>query len=93
MCTATPRRSSSCTAQRRGDTRERRRGVRRRRSAPAGAGTVAYAELPNAHHAFDTLATVRSQLAADAVADFLGIAYGRRQLSAAAVLRHAGHAG
>ena len=58
-----------------------------------GAGTVAHAELPNAHHAFDTLATVRSQMAADAVADFLGIAYGRRQLSAAAVLHHAGHAG
>ena len=59
----------------------------------SGAGTVAYAELPNAHHAFDTLATVRSQMTADAVADFLGIAYGRRQPSAAAVLRHAGHAG
>ncbi len=58
-----------------------------------GAGTVAYAELPNAHHAFDTLATVRSQMAADAVADFLGIAYGRRQLSAATLLRRAGHAG
>ena len=58
-----------------------------------GAGTVAHAELPNAHHAFDTLATVRSQMAADAVADFLGIAYGRRQMSPAAVLHHAGHAG
>jgi acetyl esterase/lipase len=45
----------------------------------AGAPTVAYAELPNAHHAFDTVATVRSQLAADAVADFLGIAYGRHR--------------
>ena len=58
-----------------------------------GAGTVAYAELPNAHHAFDTLATVRSQMAADAVADFLGIAYGRREPSAATLLRRAGHAG
>ena len=45
-----------------------------------GAATVAHAELPNAHHAFDTLATVRSQMVADAVADFLGVAYGRRQL-------------
>jgi acetyl esterase/lipase len=44
----------------------------------AGAPTVAYAELPNAHHAFDTVATVRSQLAADAVAEFLGVVYGRR---------------
>ncbi|ANW65936.1 carboxylesterase [Mycobacterium sp. djl-10] len=43
----------------------------------AGAEVVTYAELPNAHHAFDHLATVRSQLAADAVAQFLGIAYGR----------------
>ncbi|MGH3561038.1 MAG: alpha/beta hydrolase, partial [Mycobacterium sp.] len=43
----------------------------------AGAPTVAYAELPNAHHAFDTVATVRSQLAADAVAQFLGVVYGR----------------
>ena len=45
----------------------------------AGAGTVGYAELPNAHHAFDALATVRAQIAADAVADFLGIAYGQRR--------------
>ena len=36
----------------------------------AGADTVGYAELPNAHHAFDLFATVRSRLAADAVADF-----------------------
>lgn len=43
----------------------------------AGASTVGYAELPNAHHAFDTVATVRSCLAADAVADFLGVVYGR----------------
>jgi acetyl esterase/lipase len=43
----------------------------------AGAPTVGYAELPNAHHAFDTVATVRSQLAADAVAEFLGVVYGR----------------
>jgi acetyl esterase/lipase len=42
----------------------------------AGAETVAYAELPNAHHAFDVLATVRSQLVADAAAEFLGVAYG-----------------
>lgn len=43
----------------------------------AGASVVAHAELPNAHHAFDTLATARSQLAADAVAQFLGVVYGR----------------
>ncbi|MGB3480858.1 MAG: alpha/beta hydrolase [Mycobacterium sp.] len=42
----------------------------------AGAPVVAHAELPNAHHAFDALATVRSQLAADAVAQFLGVTYG-----------------
>ena len=42
----------------------------------AGAPTVCYAELPNAHHAFDIFATVRSRLAADAVADF-GVVYGR----------------
>ncbi|OBH28077.1 carboxylesterase [Mycobacterium sp. E342] len=44
----------------------------------AGAATVAHAELANAHHAFDILSTVRSRLAADAVADFLGVVYGRR---------------
>jgi acetyl esterase/lipase len=43
----------------------------------AGAPTVCYAELPNAHHAFDIAATVRSRLSADAVADFLGVVYGR----------------
>ena len=43
----------------------------------AGARTVAYAELPNAHHAFDTIATLRCQLSAEAVATFLGIVYGR----------------
>lgn len=43
----------------------------------AGGHTVAYAELPNAHHAFDAVATARSQLAAAAVADFLGVVYGR----------------
>jgi acetyl esterase/lipase len=44
----------------------------------AGAPTVAYAELANAHHAFDIISTVRSRLAADAVADFLGVVYGQR---------------
>lgn len=44
----------------------------------AGAATVAHAELANAHHAFDITPTVRSRLAADAVADFLGVVYGRR---------------
>lgn len=43
----------------------------------AGARTVGYAELPNAHHAFDMVGTVRSRLAADAVADFLGVVYAR----------------
>jgi acetyl esterase/lipase len=47
----------------------------------AGAPTVSYAELANAHHAFDITPTVRSRLAADAVADFLGITYGRRESS------------
>jgi acetyl esterase/lipase len=43
----------------------------------AGGSTVCYAELPNAHHAFDTVATVRSQLVANAVADFFGVVYRR----------------
>jgi acetyl esterase/lipase len=46
----------------------------------AGAATVAYAELANAHHAFDITPTVRSRMAADAVADFLGVVYGRQRL-------------
>ena len=44
----------------------------------AGATTVGYAELANAFHAFDITPTVRSRLAASAVADFLGVVYGRR---------------
>ena len=47
----------------------------------AGAATVAYAELANAHHAFDITPTVRSRLAANAVADFLGVVYGGRASS------------
>jgi acetyl esterase/lipase len=43
----------------------------------AGVETVCHAELPNAAHAFDTATSVRSQVVADAVAAFLGIAYGR----------------
>lgn len=43
----------------------------------ANAATVGYAHIPNAHHAFDAIATIRSQIAADAVADFLGVVYGR----------------
>ncbi|TDO07228.1 acetyl esterase/lipase [Mycobacterium sp. BK086] len=43
----------------------------------SGPRTVSYAELPNAHHAFDHIATLRCQLAAEAVASFLGIVYGR----------------
>ena len=60
----------------------------------AGARTVAYAEIPNAHHAFDTLATLRCQLTAEAVAAFLGIVYGRhraeRTARRAVVARSAG---
>jgi acetyl esterase/lipase len=44
----------------------------------AGAPTVGHVELANAHHAFDITPTVRSRLAAGAVADFLGVVYGRR---------------
>ena len=43
----------------------------------AGVRPVAYAEIPNAPHAFDIIATLRCQLAAEAVAAFLGIVYGR----------------
>lgn len=43
----------------------------------AGARTVAHAEIPNAHHAFDAIATLRCQMTAEAVAAFLGIVYGR----------------
>ena len=43
----------------------------------AGADTVAHAEIPNAHHFFDAIATLRCQMAAEAVAAFLGIVYGR----------------
>jgi acetyl esterase/lipase len=53
----------------------------------AGAQTVGYAELPNAHHAFDLFATVRSRLAADAVADFLGVVYGQHLRSQSGTLR------
>jgi acetyl esterase/lipase len=60
----------------------------------AGAHTVGYAELPNAHHAFDLFATVRSQLTADAVADFLGVVYGQHVRSRSrAALKHASPAG
>lgn len=52
----------------------------------AGASTVCYAELANAHHAFDTVATVRSRLTADAVADFLGMIYSRYLRSRAKTL-------
>src|SRR5262249_29109854 len=43
----------------------------------AGAATVGYAELADAYHAFDITPTVRSRLAARAVAGFLGVVYGR----------------
>ncbi|BBX45540.1 alpha/beta hydrolase [Mycobacterium cookii] len=60
----------------------------------AGAATVGYAELPNAHHAFDLFATVRSRLTADAVADFMGVVYGQHVRSqAGAVREHATPAG
>jgi acetyl esterase/lipase len=47
----------------------------------AGAPTVVYAELANAHHAFDITPTVRSRLAANAVSDFLGVVYRLRTTS------------
>lgn len=53
----------------------------------AGAPTVCYAELPNAHHAFDLFSTVRSRFAADAVADFLGVVYGRYLRSRSTIMR------
>ncbi len=53
----------------------------------AGAPIVGYAELPNAHHAFDLFATVRSRLAADAVADFMGVVYGQHLRSQARAVR------
>lgn len=56
----------------------------------AGAATVAHAELPNAHHAFDTIATVRSQMVTDTVADFLGITYGRHRTGLDRVVHHVG---
>ena len=59
----------------------------------AGAATVAYAELANAHHAFDIMSTVRSRLAADAVADFLGVVYGRRVSALLDSLPHGGDVG
>ncbi len=43
----------------------------------AGARVVSHAAIPNAHHAFDTIATLRCQMTAEAVAAFLGITYGR----------------
>ncbi|MGI9124407.1 MAG: alpha/beta hydrolase fold domain-containing protein [Mycobacterium sp.] len=43
----------------------------------AGARTVAHAEIPNAHHFFDHIATLRCQITAEAVAAFLGVIYGR----------------
>ncbi len=46
-----------------------------------GAGTVSLAELPNAHHAFDAIATLRCQATAEAVAAFLGTIYGRHVAS------------
>src|SRR5271163_4811424 len=60
----------------------------------AGAHTVGYAELPNAHHAFDLFATVRSGLTADAVADFLGLVYGQHLRSRSrAARKHAAPTG
>ncbi|WP_232070494.1 esterase LipQ [Mycobacterium noviomagense] len=53
----------------------------------AGTRTVCYGELPNAHHAFDIVATVRSRLVADAVAAFLGVIYRRYVASRADRLR------
>jgi acetyl esterase/lipase len=57
----------------------------------AGAATVGYAELPNAHHAFDLFSTVRSRYAADAVADFFGVVYGRYARAHAALSHQRAH--
>jgi acetyl esterase/lipase len=46
----------------------------------AGAATVAYAELANAHHAWDITPTVRSRMTARRVADFLGVVYGQERV-------------
>jgi acetyl esterase/lipase len=53
----------------------------------AGAGTVAFAELANAHHAWDITPTVRSRLTARSVADFLGVVYGRERVDLRMQLR------
>ncbi len=42
-----------------------------------GAPTVAYVEIPDAQHAFDAFATIRTTLTTAAIADFLGIVYAR----------------
>jgi acetyl esterase/lipase len=53
----------------------------------AGAGTVAFAELANAHHAWDITPTVRSRLTARSVADFLGVVYGQERVDLRMQLR------
>ena len=59
----------------------------------AGAPTVAYAELANAHHAFDITPTVRSRLAANAVSDFLGVVYRTAHQLAAGFVAAVGNLG
>lgn len=59
----------------------------------AGASTVAYAEIPGAHHAFDAIGTLRTQVTAEAVAAFLGIVYGRHQMALSAGRRAVRSAG
>lgn len=44
---------------------------------------VAYAEIPHAQHSFDLLGSVRGNLAAEAAARFLGVAYGRYRAAVA----------
>ncbi len=56
----------------------------------AGAARVGHVELPNAHHAFDTVATVRSQLVCDAVSDFLGVTYAEHRASLPELVHSAG---
>ncbi len=55
----------------------------------AGAETVLHAELPNAHHMFDAVGSVRSHLVAEAAADFLGVIYGKH-VAAGMAARSAG---
>jgi len=49
----------------------------------AGAGSVAYAEIPHAQHAFDTFQSLRAQQTARAIGRFLAYHYGRKPAESA----------